>query len=372
MKGLLIWAHSMCRSMAFLYRELSVQLNVPLKVCVAYFEIDDRGELGFSHAEFEGIDYELVGNNPKYALKILDSYKEYHQIFAVYHNAGAFRKAFYRAHQLGCPIAVFSEAPINMEDRLARCHLKNIYNRFVLPGRVRKYTRGASYFVNLSGDESRGLRQLGWEPSKIVPSGYYPPPIVGSRLEKRSKTHYDDFHILCTGPVKHIRGTHVLIEACRILRIYHQKFRVTVTQDGPLRKALEAEVEQHGLPVDFLGIVPLDKLTKLYGECSCFVACGLTEPWGIRVNDALNCGAPVVVSDGMGVKKLVNEFCCGRTFRAGDAVALASVLFQLIDDREAYLRVSDAAAGAMERISPKAESARLIYRIRSLLPEWLN
>jgi len=375
MTGLLVWAHSMCRSTAFFYHELSVQLGVPLKICVAFYDMENfanRSDLGFSDCEFEGINYELVGNDIQLAAKILYSHKKYHQIFGVYHINRTFRKIFIQAHDLGCKVAVFSEAPINMELGVTRRLLKSLYNGRVLPFRVRPHTRCATFFVNYSGDDSMELHRVGWDAGKIIPFGYFPPPILGSCVKQRNLKHHEDFHILCTGAVEHIRGVQVLIEACRLLRAYGLAFRVTITQEGSLRRALQNQATNDELPIDFRGYVPVEQLIALYEECSCFVACGLSEPWGIRVNDALNCGAPLIVSDGMGVKKLVNEVYAGRIFKAGDPIALASMLFDLMTDPSMYLKVAADSANAFNKISPKAASARLVRHINYVAPFWLE
>ena len=40
----------------------------------------------------------------------------------------------------------------------------------------------------------------------------------------------------------------------------------------------------------------------------------------MRLNDALNCGSPLVVSRGMGGVRLVDEYGCGLAFDVGDSV----------------------------------------------------
>ena len=91
-----------------------------------------------------------------------------------------------------------------------------------------------------------------------------------------------------------------------------------------------------------------EEMARLYRECDVFVACGLCEPWGIRVNDAIHAGAPVAVSRGMGAAWLVDQFGCGCTFKPGDAAELADILERMSADRDflARLRSGARAAGA--------------------------
>ena len=126
-----------------------------------------------------------------------------------------------------------------------------------------------------------------------------------------------------------------------------------------------------GLPVDFPGFVPLDKLIGLYETCSVYVAAGRREPWGMRLNDALQCGAPLLVSRGMGGVQLVDDYGCGMAFEADDYVDLACKLRRLIENDEDYARVVENAEVAARQISPlqKAKALKAMWKCR--FPEWL-
>ena len=83
------------------------------------------------------------------------------------------------------------------------------------------------------------------------------------------------------------------------------------------------------------------------------VACGLCEPWGMRVNDVLLEGVPVVVSDGMGAAMLCDEFGCGCVVPKGDARALAAVLRRCAEDREFYGHLKSGAMKAARALLPQ-------------------
>ena len=106
-------------------------------------------------------------------------------------------------------------------------------------------------------------------------------------------------------------------------------------------------------------------LIALYEGCSVFVAPGRQEPWGIRVNDALNAGAPTVVSRGMGAVKLIDDYSVGVSFEAGDATDLAWQLRWMATDRSRYLAVCNALITAQGAFLPRIAANRAALQIQT-------
>jgi len=98
--------------------------------------------------------------------------------------------------------------------------------------------------------------------------------------------------------------------------------------DGELRPSLE-KLAQETAPgrVRFLGFQNQTELPALYDLCDVFVIPSRFEPWGLVVNEVMNAGKPVIVSDQVGSgPDLVREGENGSFFPAGDAAALTSAL----------------------------------------------
>jgi glycosyltransferase involved in cell wall biosynthesis len=110
----------------------------------------------------------------------------------------------------------------------------------------------------------------------------------------------------------------------------------------------------------------MDKLIKLYETCDVYVGSGRAEPWGMRLNDALNCGAPLVVSTGMGGVKIVRDFGCGLVFNNGDANDLALKLQSLIKDEGVYNRCARNVSHAINHCSPEFNAKYLISIVRGI------
>jgi len=118
--------------------------------------------------------------------------------------------------------------------------------------------------------------------------------------------------------------------------------------DGELRPALEQRVAKLGWrSVRFLGFKNQGELLGYYALADVFVLPSFNETWGLVVNEAMNAGCAIVVSDqvGSGVD-LVEDGVNGAKFRAGDVAGLTRALDRTLQN-DAYL---DMGRKSLERI----------------------
>ena len=373
MKGLVIWAQFKCRSVMELYRQMARTLDVPLIVPIWHEKplgTDIRKDVGFKNDEFSDISSITVGDDFQKGVELIDVHRDWHHIFCVYQAAPVFRRLIVEAKRRTGKVGVMSEAPCNMSNGV-RGLAKEFYLRFVLGKRLREVTSCADFFVNYSGNDNRYLHSIGWTREKIIPFGYFPPPIPGSCFFPRDVKR-TPFSILSSGIMTWHRGVDTLVEALRLLSSRGVEYRAVITQNGPLFERVKAKAIRFGLPVEFTGFVPLDRLINLYETCSVYVGAGRHEPWGMRLNDVLNCGAPLVVSRGMGGAKLVDDYGCGATFQAGNARQLADALERMIRDRAYYAKILEQTVIAADIIRPEKQAARLVKKIEDTIPGWFG
>ena len=364
MKGLIIWAQSSCRSTMGLYAEVVRQLSVP--VVIALWHCQDNGSgiraaVGHDNREFDYLPTLKVGEDLSHGMRILDSHRGYAHIFAVYQSSRVWRQLACEAKKRGEIVIIASEAPCNMSNGFSYL-LKEIYLRLILPHKVKKVIKCADRFVNYSGDDDKYAKIIGWIEDKILPFGYFPPPLENSRLKIR--TTNKPFTILSTGILSYHRGADILVEALRILSARGIEYKATITQNGSLLDKLKRKAHKYALPIDFPGFVPIENLIKMYETCSVYVAAGRHEPWGMRLNDALNCGAPLVVSRGMGGVKMIDDYGCGLSFENKNAYDLADKLSLLATDGQIYEKIAKNVNIAVTRCSPHAMAMRLIDTLR--------
>ena len=345
---LVIWAQSVCRSTMALYREVKRQAGVPVTVVVRQSK---RGERARQMREAQGqgadefadvVDVEWDGElESGRGIFAVHSGEGAVHVFSGCQVSAAVRGLMQEAHEKGLRVAVYDEAPCEMCVGV-KALLKRIYYRWVLPYMVRDAIKCADLFLNASGRKGIDrLVQLGWDRSKIVPFGYVSE--VTFKFQARKKERKSELKILHTGIETPYRDVSTLKNAASILE----------------SKGLRTEVVCTG------GGVPPEELNRFYGWADVFVACGLCEPWGMRVNDAIHAGLPVLVSSGMGVEWLVKQYGCGGVFHKGSAQELAKLLEWHITDDAFRSKSLSGVSAAHEAWTPESRAKDLMAILMS-------
>lgn len=326
-RRLVIWAHSECRSNAALYaavRKLAAEKDIAVKICLWNQKIQPDSR------KIEIGDAVVVGEDYAKGLAVLREFggADSVQVFCVYQNSSVWRHLIVEAKRGGARVVVNAEAPCEMCLGV-RAWLKRLYYRWVLPLRVRAVVMAADLFVNASGKMGMDrLVCLGWPREKIVPFGYASPKLVvgGQWLVVSKEKPQPSLRVLHLGCEAPYRGVKIAEEAARIAGVELVKTGGKMSEEG-----LVAEIRRANV----------------------VVGSGYCEPWGMRINDVLLEGVPVVVSDGMGVSWAVERYGCGCVVPKGDAKALSTVLKRCKDE-----------PGFLDKLRSGAQVAA-----RELLPE---
>lgn len=370
MEKLIIWAHSYCRSTLGFYQGLGKAFNVPLSVYIWKKDAKLRTNVGFTENEFSDMEIHYIGDNYELGKKILSENRNAHHLFGAYQAVKIYQQLIIDAKNMGYKIGIASEAPCNMSLGYERLQ-KNLYIKFVLPIKIKKQISAADFIINLSGGDFVSLEKIGWKKEKIIPCGYYPPRIEHTKLIKRNEYNWSNFTILLSGLHQWHRSPMLLLQALKELKKDGFSPICNITQDGPLLdKMKKYATENHLDNVKFLGFVKMDVLRNLYETCSIYVGAGNYEPWGMRLNDVLLCGAPLVVNEGMGGVKLVNDYGCGLSFEKNNYKSLAMNLKKLIIDKNLYYEVAEAAYNAASFITPEAKAKEIAYIIQKNYKGW--
>lgn len=363
MKGLMVWAHSNCRSTMALYENLAKEFQVPL--CIVVYDKNKVGNIrttvGFKDDEFAHLKIGSLCKNYQKMLLVYHEHKDWYHFFGCFQKEPLYRRLMFQIYKDGGHYCIGTELPCNMFFGFKRI-LKSYYLKWLLPQKVKRSIRNADFLVSYSGDATEEAIKIGWKKEKVIPFGYFSPPIEGTHLSQERER--SPFHILTTGLMAYHRGHDVLVEALIFLKRWGYEFKATFTQKGPSFEKLRKISKENNLPIDFAGFVPLDKLIHLYETCSVYVGTGRDEPWGMRLNDVLQCGTPLVVSRGMGGVQLVDEYHCGSSFAKDDAIDLAKKLARMIDDKQYYVECLKNAQEAAKAISPEQKAKELVAIIK--------
>ncbi len=114
--------------------------------------------------------------------------------------------------------------------------------------------------------------------------------------------------------------------------------------EGELRSVLEKYISIHNLKnkVKLTGFVNQTEIPKYYSLANVFVMCsGLGETWGLSVNEAMNFGTPIIVSDTSGCSNdLVKHGENGYVFREGNIEELSLRLSLCLDMNDEKLQIA--------------------------------
>ena len=106
--------------------------------------------------------------------------------------------------------------------------------------------------------------------------------------------------------------------------------------DGELRSDLEARSSRLGWnSIKFLGFKNQTELPGYYDLCDVFVLPSVQEPWGLVINEVMNAGRAVIVSDEVGcAPDLVTPGENGEVIRAGNIDELSRALVTVLENPE--------------------------------------
>ena len=343
MTKIVIWAQSVCRSTMDLYREVK-RLRDDVGVTVV-LRRDGRGEDVRKLREAQGqgdysdvVDREWDGKVES-GIELLDLGAVH--VFSGYQACRAIRELMIEAKRRALRVVEYDEAPCEMCLGVKGA-LKRLYYAMILPMRVRRAVKAADLFISASGNMGmERLVRLGWKREAIVPFGY-----ACGRLGVSGEGKFE--------PCRGVAGERLAVEGMG-LRVLHTGVEAKYRGVDVLKRAA-ASLKRRGVDVEVKftgGKVDAAQLPGLYEWADVVVACGLCEPWGMRVNDVLLEGLPVVVSDGMGAAMLCDEFGCGCVVPKGDANALAAVLERCANDREFLAHLRSGAKMAAVEIAPE-------------------
>ncbi len=106
--------------------------------------------------------------------------------------------------------------------------------------------------------------------------------------------------------------------------------------EGPLESELRRRVKEARIPdVHFAGFLNRSEVPRAFAAADVFVLPSVEETWGIVVNEAMNFGLPLVVSDLVGcAPDLVREGENGLVVAHDDVAAVADALERLVSNRD--------------------------------------
>jgi len=165
-------------------------------------------------------------------------------------------------------------------------------------------------------------------------------PTVFSAAREREGT--GPFQIVCVASFEEVKGHKYVIEACRLLRERGVDFDCHLVGDGPMRRAIRAQIAEAGLQsqVHVHGERSRPAVVKMLAEADVAALASVPTRRGKRegipvvLMEAMASGLPVVATAITGIPELVDSGISGLLVPPGDPTALADALQALGRDPE--------------------------------------
>lgn len=170
------------------------------------------------------------------------------------------------------------------------------------------------------------------------------------------------FSLVVPGRLVHEKGHADLLLALAHLLSEGRWLIVTLVGNGPLRQALQIQIEQLGLAdcVFITGTMPHAKLLKLVEAADLVVVPSRFEGFGLTALEAMALGRPVLATTAGGLPEIINHADTGWLVPPQDPAQLAQAIGRLMDNAQLRQRLGTAGyVLAQERFSLPAVTERL-------------
>ncbi|GGG89922.1 glycosyltransferase family 4 protein [Silvibacterium dinghuense] len=140
--------------------------------------------------------------------------------------------------------------------------------------------------------------------------------------------------------------------------------------DGEERSAIEGRIQASGLSsIRMLGFKNQGELPRYFDLCNAFILPSIHEPWGLIVNEVMNAGRTVIVTDQVGCQPdLIRNGENGLVFPAQNIDALRAALASILDDPDLAIRLGQRALETISRFSFEEDVAGLRQAIAYCVP----
>ncbi len=158
------------------------------------------------------------------------------------------------------------------------------------------------------------------------------------------------------------------VRAVAVARERVATLRALIVGDGPLRAAVESEVEELGLSDTLRLTGHRTDADSLIAAADLLVLCSREEGLGSVLLDAMALGKPVVATDAGGIPEIVVPGETGLLVPVGDHRAMGNAIARVLADRELAARLAE---GARAR-APRYSMAEVVARTAALYERVLS
>lgn len=215
--------------------------------------------------------------------------------------------------------------------------------------------RRMSVVFAISAKAVAQFQAIEFKKERVFPFGYFVPALVGTEARYQRSEDPTKLRLVFIGSLIDRKGLPTLLKAVRACRDAGGPVLLDVF--GPGHPPASESVPQG---VAFRGVISFGQAQEVVRNHDVLVLPSLHDGWGVVVNEALLQGVPVIVSDAVGARTLVEKSGAGSVFPVGDADGLAAIIGQLVRTPELLSKWQEAAANFQMQLSPEV-AANYLY-----------
>ncbi len=140
------------------------------------------------------------------------------------------------------------------------------------------------------------------------------------------------------GRLEEEKGFRQFVEAVPLVRAKKREIQFVVCGGGSLQSLLKEQTVDR--EIEFLGLVPNDKMPAVMNELKLLVVPSFTEGFGRVILEAMACGTPVLATGVEGVKALISDGKTGFLIDRNDSLSIARKIVSLMSSPDSLQSVS--------------------------------
>jgi glycosyltransferase involved in cell wall biosynthesis len=221
------------------------------------------------------------------------------------------------------------------------------------------------WVANHHWSASRWLVEIGVEAKKVIAYDYVYPQSP-TQWEAKSLREQPPWVLGYVGMVIDGKGIPEILLAVAQLRSQGIEVVAKIAGTGEIEK-FQREAKQLKIEgaMEFLGSIPNDRVIPFMRECDLVLVPSrhtYSESFGFVVQEAFTARTPVIASDHRAFEGRVVHEETGLVFRSGDPFDLSDQIQRLLKNRELNRKLSEASAGAWDRMQIATKWADVIQR----------
>lgn len=363
-RRIIAWHPVLTDHQAFTYQELARQSGLPVVVQVAKQEDETRRAQGWTDTRVTGVERQLIPARGflRHGLRLLLENQDQIHVFGSAFENPRMMLLLWAATRLHLECYIISEpySPVSfgylLNEKAWRVKLKtwlrpHLYRAYMLALRG-----GLKGIFTISRLATQQYASAGMPADRLFPFGYFvpaesvnePPAVVLAASAQR-------LHLAFVGSLIARKGLSTLIGAVRRAIASGAGLQLDVYGPGD-----PAGFDFDGEFVRYMGRIPFGMTQQHLPGHDLLVLPSHYDGWGVVVNEALCAGVPVLCSDQVGARVLVETFGAGQVFARGDEQALADLLVKLANQPKRLQEMKSACAVAAEAIQPARAAAYML------------